>query len=65
MKKYIVKTNSSGSESAFFGFMFHDAMIEYLSGDETCEIYSVTSKTDLSDALNDSEAVLEYSTVEQ
>jgi hypothetical protein len=59
---YIVKTNSDSQESAFFGFMFRDALIERIAGDEETETYEVSSEHDLALAFDNAESVIEYTT---
>jgi hypothetical protein len=63
--KYIVKTDNHGSASAFFGFLFHDAIIERIDGNETTETYEVTSDHRLDEAFDNSDGVIEYSTAEE
>lgn len=60
MREYVVKIDNNGSESAFFGFMFRDAVISCVSCDKNTETYKVTSERALEDALDDSEGVIEY-----
>lgn len=65
MKKYLVKTNNDNSQgSAFFGFMFKDALIERIDGDENTETYEVSSEHDLEIAFDNAESVIEYTTLE-
>jgi hypothetical protein len=63
MKKYIVTVDSNGSESAFFGFMFKNAVIEFVKDDGENAVYEIESEIDLENALNDSDGVVEFSTV--
>ena len=59
MKTYNVKTQSN-KENAFFGQMFRDSIIEFISDDGKTQVYEIQTEHDLDRIFDMNPAVIEY-----